>query len=26
MGFFEHHADQRAVAAELTRPVEVGVV
>jgi multidrug efflux pump subunit AcrB len=26
MGFFEHQGDQRAVAAELTRPVKVGVV
>lgn len=26
MGFFEYRADQRAVAAELTRPAEVGVV
>jgi hydrophobic/amphiphilic exporter-1 (mainly G- bacteria), HAE1 family len=26
MGFFERHADQRAVAAEMSRPIEVGVV
>jgi len=26
MGFFERWADRRAVTAELTRPVEVGVV
>jgi multidrug efflux pump subunit AcrB len=26
IGFFERYADQRAVAAELTRPVEIGVV
>jgi hypothetical protein len=26
MGFFERRADQRAVAAELSRPAEVGVV